>query len=468
MNSQRTDPWRQWLSSHRVGDKRSAPCPPDGPDERTGFDKDHDRIVFSGAFRDLHDKTQRFPRAPGVAPRTRLTHSIEAASVGRSLGQRVGQVLVRQGVDVDPAHLGTLVATACLAHDLGKPPFGHAGEAALQHWMEQRFPPFDPAAPPGPFATEGERQDLMCFEGSAQAFRLLARLQARNRDGGLRYTVATLGTLSRYPRPSVLPGRRDKDPSRVSERTFGYVQDDAQLAREVYRTLGLVEREPDVFSRHPLAFLVEAADEMCDALIDLEDAARLGLVAPREACELMESVAAMQRGFRPLKDRVDVDARLGVARAGAIFALIQECVAAFEHGLEALEAGRFERPLLATRPEARGRLGDITSLTRQLGHQSERVLQLEAAGFQTLGGLLDLFVPAVLADAPDRHQRALRQLLPLELFQRPGPYVEERDAALEPLTPYQRLLCVTDYVCSMTDGFAAELYQRLSGIQRPQ
>ncbi len=143
-------------------------------------------------------------------------------------------------------------------------------------------------------------------------------------------------------------------------------------------------------------------------------------------------------------------------------------MAAFEENVEAMEAGRFEQSLVSARPEVDEKLKAITGITRKKGYESERVLQIEAAGFKTLGGLLDTFAPAVLSDKPDREQKKLRQLLPLEFFQKPGPYVEDRDAAIERLTPYQRLLCVTDYVSAMTDGFAVELYQRLSGIKLPQ
>jgi dGTPase len=471
MSNQRTERWQQLLSPHRVGDKKDRPLAQDHRDERTAYDIDYDRIVFSSAFRSLHDKTQVFPLSSSDYTRTRLTHSIEASSVGRSLGQLAGRTLKRRDVRVEPPHLGTLVAAACLAHDIGNPPFGHSGEAAIQHWVEKRFPPYAherATGPSNPFATESEQQDLVRFEGNAQGFRILTRLQARNRDGGLRYTVATVGAMSKYPRPSVLPGRREQDRARISEKGFGFFQEDAQLAREVYRTLGLTEREPDVFSRHPLAFLVEAADDICYALIDLEDSAKLGLVPMEEACSLLENVAALQPDFHPLKEKVDWESRLGRARAGAIFALIQECVAAFEEHVEAMEVGRFERPLVSVRPEVGKKLEAITAITRTKAYESERVLQIEAAGFKTLGGLLDMFAPAVLADRPDREQKKLRQLLPLEVFQRPGPCLENRDEAIERLTPYQRLLCVTDYVSAMTDGFAVELYQRLSGIKLPE
>ncbi|QRN97994.1 dNTP triphosphohydrolase [Archangium violaceum] len=470
MSTQRTDRWRQLLSTHRVGNPQHRAPAPDSADERTEFDKDYDRIVFSSAFRSLHDKTQVFPLSTSDYTRTRLTHSIEASCVGRSLGQLAGRSLRAQDVEVDPSCLGTIVAAACLAHDIGNPPFGHSGEAAIQHWVErnfQRFVPVEKQDARHPFATEGEWKDLASFEGNAQGFRILNRLQSRNRDGGLRYTVATVGAMSKYPRPSVLPRGRDRDKARISEKKFGFFQDDAQLAREVYGKLGLVEREPYVFSRHPLAFLVEAADDICYAIIDLEDSGKLGLIPMETVCSLMEDVAAMQSSFKPLKDRVDWESRLGRARAGAIFALIQECVTAFAEHVMEMEAGSFERSLVSARPEADARLKTITNITREKGYWSERVLQIEAAGFRTLGGLLDRFAPAVLADTPNREEEKLRQLLPLEFFQRPGPYVESRKEAIERLNPYQRLLCVTDYVSGMTDGFAVDLYQRLSGIKLP-
>lgn len=471
MSKERTERWRQLLSAHRVGDPPHR-APLDSRDERTEFDKDYDRIVFSSAFRSLHDKTQVFPLSTSDYTRTRLTHSIEASCVGRSLGQLAGRSLNAQGVEVEPARLGTIVAAACLAHDIGNPPFGHSGEAAIQHWVERNFPRFEPVEKPDarhPFALEGEWRDLASFEGNAQGFRILNRLQSRNRDGGLRYTVATVGAMSKYPTPSVLPDRRERTKrGPISEKKFGFFQDDAQLAREVFGKLGLVEREPYVFSRHPLAFLVEAADDICYAIIDLEDSGKLGLIPLETVCALMEDVAAMQPNFRPLRDKVDWESRLGRARAGAVFALIQECVMAFAEHIRAMEAGRFEQSLVSARPEASQKLEAITDITREKGYWSERVLQIEAAGFRTLGGLLDMFVPAVLADTPDREQKKLRQLLPLEFFQRPGPYEEDRDEAIRRLSPYQRLLCVTDYVSGMTDGFAVELYQRLSGIKLPE
>jgi dGTPase len=472
VNQDRTERWRQLLSFHRVGNKQDL-APLDTPDERTEFDKDYDRIVFSSAFRSLHDKTQVFPLSTSDYTRTRLTHSIEASCVGRSLGQLAGRSLLAQDVEVDPPRMGTIVAAACLAHDIGNPPFGHSGEAAIQHWVERSFPRFEPREKTDarhPFATEAQWQDLARFEGNAQGFRILNRLQSRNRDGGLRYTVATVGAMSKYPTPSVLPGRRErkKKGGPISEKKFGFFQDDAQLAREVYSRLGLVEREPYVFSRHPLAFLVEAADDICYAIIDLEDSGKLGLIPMETVCTLMEEVAELQKNFRPLKDKVDWESRLGRARAGAVFALIQECVTAFAENVKAMEAGSFEESLVSARPEASEKLKRITKITQEKGYWNERVLQIEAAGFRTLGGLLDMFAPAVLADTPNREEKKLRQLLPLEFFQRPGPYQEDRDQAIERLNPYERLLCVTDYVSGMTDGFAVELYQRLSGIKLPE
>jgi dGTPase len=463
VSTERNERWQQLLSGHRLGSRR----PSELQDERTEYDKDYDRIVFSSAFRRLHDKTQVFPLSTSDYTRTRLTHSIEASCVGRTLGQLAGKALSRQGVKVEPSHLGTLVAAACLAHDIGNPPFGHSGEAAIQHWAEQELAPWSsqPGAAQSPFATEGEWQDLVRFEGNAQGFRILNRLQSRERQGGLRYTVATIGAMSKYPCPSVIPGRvRDK--RLISEKKFGYVQDDAELAHEAFQRLGLPERAPGVFARHPLAFLVEAADDICYAIIDLEDSAMLGLIPMEKACSLLEAVARMRDIPIPAQD-VQPESRLGVLRSGAIGVLIHECVAVFSEAVEAMEQGRWEKSLVSARESMHGQLEEIKRITREKGYESERVLQIESAGFKTLGGLLDMFASSVVTDSPNKEEKKLRQLLPLEFLQRPGAHEPDRNEAIRRLSPYQRLLCVTDYISGMTDGFAVELYQRLSGIKLP-
>jgi dGTPase len=465
VSTQRTERWQQLLSWHRLGSTRPATG---SAEDRTDFDRDYDRIVFSSAFRRLHDKTQVFPLSTrDYTPRTRLTHSIEASCVGRTLGQLAGKALRAQGVKVEPSHLGTLVAAGCLAHDIGNPPFGHSGEAAIQHWAEQRLERFsaEPTGKKSPFATQAEWQDLVKFEGNAQGFRILNRLQSRERPGGLRYTVATLGAMSKYPRPSVIPGR-ERDKRRVSEKKFGYFQDDAALAREAFQRLGLLEREPGIFARHPLAFLVEAADDICYAVIDLEDSAMLGLIAHEQACALLEAVAGKREGPGS-SEELQPESRLGVLRSAAIGALIQECVGVFSEAVEEMEHGRWEQSLVAARATMNSQLEEIKRITRQKGYESERVLQIESAGFKTLGGLLEMFAPAVVTDVPNKEEKKLRQLLPLEFLQRPGAPEQDRDAAISRLSPYQRLLCVTDYISGMTDGFAVELFQRLSGIKLP-
>jgi dGTPase len=460
VSTQRSERWQQLLSWQRLG-STSNRAPTGSAEDRTDYDKDYDRIVFSSAFRRLHDKTQVFPLSTrDYTPRTRLTHSIEASCVGRTLGQLAGKALRAQGVQVEPSHLGTLVAAGCLAHDIGNPPFGHSGEAAIQHWAEQRMEHLCPSA------TEPEKQDLLKFEGNAQGFRILNRLQSRERQGGMRYTVATLGAMSKYPRPSVIPGGRERDKKRVSEKKFGYFQEDAALAREAFQKLGLSEREPGVFARHPLAFLVEAADDICYAVIDLEDSAMLGLIPHEQACALLEGVMG-KRDFPSPSEELQPESRLGVLRSGAIGALIQECVGVFSQAVEQMEQGQWEQSLVSARDGMNSKLDEIKHLTRQKGYESERVLQIESAGFKTLGGLLEMFAPAVVASSPNKEEKKLRQLLPLEFLQRPGAPLQDRGEAIARLSPYQRLLSVTDYISGMTDSFAVELFQRLSGIKLP-
>jgi dGTPase len=462
LSNERSNRWRKLLSCKRVGDSREPTLPK--PGERTDYDKDYDRIVFSSAFRRLHDKTQVFPLSTSDYTRTRLTHSIEASCVGRSLGQLAGHRLCKQEVAVDPAHLGTIVAAACLAHDIGNPPFGHSGEAAIQHWARREL---QGVGADNLFDNEAQRQDVLRFEGNAQGFRILNRLQSRDQVGGLRYTVATLGAMSKYPCPSSSEGW-ERDRGRVSQKKFGYFQDDAALAQEVFGALELPERAPGIYARHPLAFLVESADDICYAVIDLEDSVELKLIEARDACELLDRIArrSPSNDGRRL-ERWEWEARLSRARSQAIGVLIGACVDVFDDEVVKMEAGEWETSLVDVRDHVRESLEAITELTREKGYWSERVLQIESAGFRTLGGLLDMFVWAVVTDTPDKEQRKLRQLLPLEYLQHPRHAEPKRDEAIARLTPYQRLLCVTDYVSGMTDGFAVELYQRLSGIKLP-
>jgi dGTPase len=473
--------WARFLSDKRLHGQSF----PATENSRSEFQRDYDRIVFSSAFRRLQDKTQVFPLSQSDYTRTRLTHSLEASSVGRTLGVLAAKHLVKLGIKCEPHDLGTIVAAAALAHDLGNPPFGHSGEAAIQSWAKRRLvmPGNDSLDTRATLRArrakaesiplrQAEVTDFHLFEGNAQGLRILVRTAARTRKGGMRPTVATLGAMAKYPRPSLLPGYEFKK-SAISEKKPGYFQNDGGMAIRAFRLLGMTEREPGVFSRHPLAFLTEAADDICYAIADVEDGFKLGVVTFEEVKEVLLPLASTDQGFAEAT-YLDYSSQVARIRASALSALVSECMAAFRDGLNEMEEGVLEVPLLE-RTKVSEQYQAIKTLAKQKVYRSERVLQIEYAGYQTLGGLLDMFYAALCESQDSGKDEKLRKLLPYNFFWRPGLRNHKVEAGRDPvdfylqfMTPYERLLAVTDYVSGMTDRFAVQLFQRLSGIRIPE
>lgn len=442
--------------THPRGPRRAAV-----DETRSPFFIDYDRVVFSSAFRRLQDKTQVFALAQSDYTRTRLTHSLEVASVGRSLGRRAYAAILASGVElgISEMELATVISAACLAHDLGNPPLGHSGEAAIGQWAKRRT---QELVDQGRLAA-GEAMDLANFEGNAQGFRILTRLQMRDRVGGMRPTGAMVGALAKYPCPALLDGR-PRNPQVVAEKKFGFFVDDAISYRGIYEHMGFEADSAGAYCRHPLAFLVEAADDICYGIIDLEDAHKCGIVSYRTARELLNGVAGI-----PLEQletaSTTADERITRLRAVAISRLVDEVGDRFEACLGAIESGLQHTSLIAG-------CSSVLAYEHINVHMQEhvyidaRVLTIEIAGFQTLGGLLDIFSTALLTDTPSGLDKKVRSLFPRDLIREPGADVTlPFQDALARLSPYQRLLAVTDFVSGMTDSFAVDLYQRLSGTK---
>ncbi len=439
--------WRRLLTTSRLFHDPRQPA----TKGRSDFERDHDRVVFSSAFRRLKDKTQVFPLSPSDYTRTRLTHSLEASCVGRSLGQEALLALRRAGrlSDSEPPGIATLVATACLAHDIGNPPFGHSGEDAIRTWAASQRSSLKLA--------EAEQRDIEEFEGNAQGFRIMTRLSNRLRHGGIQPTLAMLGTMAKYPRPST--PARPPDDRLASEKKYGFFQDDQAAALHAFRELGMLERAPGMFARHPLAFLTEAADDICYVVMDLEDAFKLKLVSFDEASKWLKCLTTDPK---PPKGEYRASSELSRLRAGAVHSMTMACAKVFEQNLEAIEAGTFDTPLIAATRFAADHKA-LKKFEQDHVYTDERALQIEYAGYQTLGGLLTVFCEAALADKPTRRQEKLLRLLPDDSFDRPGVPKNDRLA----LTRYERVLAMTDFVSGMTDSYAVALYQKLSGIQLP-
>lgn len=434
--------WQRLLTHKRLG----KPHPEASRFERTSFLKDYDRLVYCTPFRRLKDKTQVFPLSKNTDVRTRLIHSLEVSCVGRSLGRMVGEQIVQrhQLKQFDAADFGDILSAACLAHDIGNPPFGHAGEDAIQtafqHWYRQENQA-------GSLINPFEKSDLDRFEGNAQGFRILTRLGMPQRHGGLQLTCTTLAAFTKYPRESLIrqptlnhyPGR--------SLQKYGFFQAEKELFTEVAETVGLIHRFPDVawWCRHPLAFLVEAADDICYSIVDLEDGFHMGYLPFEQVQDLLKAIAKIE-----LTDAGNSQAEtIKRLRAKAINQLVLEIAQLFLDLESQLLAGTFDQSLLIHSCHAQT-LRAIETLTSDLVFHHPHVVRVKIAGYEVLGGLLKEFLTAIFE--PSKKGRLLNYMVPEEFK------IQTEDSN------YQKILKVTDYIAGMTDSQAALLFQQLHGI----
>lgn len=458
--------WPMLLNWDRFNEERRWSIEP----ARSPWQIDYDRIIFSSAFRRLQDKTQVFPLSGSDYVRTRLTHTLEVSTVARTLGTRAGEVILgrhgREVVDnrgksarlkdlVTPAEVGAIVSAAALAHDLGNPPFGHSGEDAVRHWFEtsSRLKNARKAM------TAAQQEDFRCWEGNAQGFRILTRLQLYKEKGGMRLTNSTLAAFCKYPCRSLdsLEGT-EKPPA--SRKKFGVFKADLGALNSIAEATGLKRSTTKyAWCRHPLAFLMEAADDICYRVVDLEDGFRLQRVTYKTAYELLRGIATEVTDAR-LAQEPDERAKVAYLRAVAVRTLIEEASSVFADKEADMLTGKFDRELLTLTPSSE-LLKQIKTQMKKTVYKTQGVLETEAAGFHIIPGLLDLFWSAVSADASERHHRRAHKVLQLI----PEDYRGPRGHAADQV--YERMLRITDYVSGMTDSFALSLYRKLNGIALP-
>ena len=434
-------------------------CPPrdlgiNELEERSEFLRDYDRIIFSSAFRRLQGKTQVFPLPESDMTHTRLTHSLEVSCVGRSLARMAATRLNAKGAT--PDILGSIVAAACLAHDLGNPPFGHSGEKAISYFFREG----DGRQYVKKLHDPAQQRDLTHFEGNAAGFRVLTdhKLTQTNNPGGLSLTLPTLAAFTKYPRQSYV---EEPDPDRVSEEKFGLFCDGVDSYREVAKGLEIPQKPGDRgWYRHPLAFLTEAADDICYLVMDLEDAYRLRLVPYDTTYDLLMPICEADR--RPgyldgLKTVRAKDQKIGYLRAKTINSLVREVADLFEDKDQEIRAGSFDRPLLKNIP-SKNEIRTIKSLSKEKIYAHRPVVQVEAAGFVVLGGLLDTFLGATLREPATTKSSKIRSLIPPQFLA----------AGKKPFPDkYHTIMNVTEYVSCMTDTFAIDTYRVLTGISLP-
>lgn len=442
--------WNKLLSTKRLGREHDQ-AEPQIP--RTDFTRDYDRIIFSSAFRRLQDKTQVFPLAKSDYVRTRLTHSLEVASVGRSLGMLAAEVIADKQPEFKsvalPHDVGTVVATACLAHDIGNPPFGHAGESAIQEWFES-------SSAIG-LLGGAERMDLLKFEGNAQGFRTLCTLQQAPQRGGMQLTSAVLGTFTKYPRASEVDESQKQG---ISGKKFGFMQSEAALFQELANELGLIKKTGSALAwhRHPLAFLVEAADDICYHVMDIEDGYKANCISFDEIAELHRPWLTEQRWARG-EEIEDRGRRVEYFRAITVDAMVRAAVRAFADNYDGIMNGSFDEELTA-KIELTKEFKAFKTLARAKVYSARPVVEIEACGFEVIGGLLEAFVGAINAKATKSEKGKVRTRTLLSLLPKTSLDIEQSSA-------YERALLATDFISGMTDSFAVELYQRIRGISLP-
>jgi dGTPase len=445
--------WEQLLSLKRQGDKGKR-LRIEQDDTRLGFEVDYDRIIFSAAFRSLQDKTQVIPLSKTDFVHTRLTHSLEVSVVGRSLGRLVGKKIIEKYPHLKEVHgfhmndFGAIVAAASLAHDIGNPPFGHSGEKAIGEYFSigngQKFKEK---------LTDKEWQDLIDFEGNANGFSVLTS-DRPGIEGGLRISYATLGAFMKYPKES-LPKKPTKN---IADKKYGFFQSDKAFFQEVAADLGLIPNKngDDIgFERHPLAYLVEAADDICYTIIDFEDGINLGLVSEDFALEYL---------IKLVKDSIDVDKyktlttkedRISYLRALAIGSLINDAVRVFLENEEAILEGKFPYAL-TDKSKYKAQMDDIIKLSVKNIYQSREVIEKELVGYQIIQTLLDKFITAF----NNKFEGKTSSYDGLLLKMLPEKFIEEKENL------YNRLLHICHYVSLLTDGNALEIYKTINGNKK--
>lgn len=442
--------WKNLLSTQRFRTKNGeiiptvTPSTQEGADAlRTDFHIDYDRVVFSGAFRRLGRKTQVHPLAEHDLTHNRLTHSVEVASVGRSIGNRVGVMLQAGGFlpeNNTPSDIGAVVQVACLAHDLGNPPFGHTGEDALRDWF--RNPKNQPFLQT---LNDAERNDIQTYEGNAHSLRITASLEMYPDTGGMRLTSAAIGALLKYPWTTQHPNGRKK---------FNIYQTELPFIRRVADELGLIESGKDCWVRHPLSYLMEAADDICYALLDLEDAVELDLLSDAEIESVLSELTFEESTWHAQSSRQ----RCAMLRGIAIGKAIEDVAQTFMMHQSDLLNGNFKgKDLLALcSPQVQNTLEKAKELARTRIFRHRTKLMTEIATFPCLGSILDLLVPAAYAMIAQK-QVDVRQSLALDLLKNHDP-IQETDSL------YRAYMKILDFVGGMTDNAAAKMAQDLSGV----
>lgn len=455
--------WEQLYSAKRTGQEHKESSGTDNL--RNEFQRDFDRIIFSSAFRRLQNKTQVFPLPGAVFVHNRLTHSLEVASVGRSLGKAVGDRIAEKYNatgnfnEFYTYELPSVIAAACLAHDIGNPPFGHSGEDSIRSFFNDLTPAYKQRFESE--LSENQQRDFLFFEGNANAIRTLVHHFNEEILGGFRLTYTTLAAVVKYPSDSLHGFNKQQ----LSTKKSGYFDSEIETWTNIANELGIPKTgDGNVYARHPFVYLTEAADDICYRIIDFEDAHRLGIISAGEISDLFLAFFDEEEGYvnrKYIAERVakikDANKKVQYLRAMLINLLIQRVTEIFLQNEEALLAGTLNKPLLDLLPERELQLIkriDSFSVNHIYNHRS--VVEIEIAGYHVIGGLLQEFVDAVMQPKLSKSKKLLQ--LMSEQFPVTG--------AAGNL--YSDLQSVVDYIAGMTDLYAVDLFRKIKGMDFPE
>ena len=441
--------WKQLISNKRFGQEHKHA---ERHDDRSEFKRDYDRLIFSSAFRRLQNKTQVFPLPGSIFVHNRLTHSLEVASVGMSIGNDISRRVIQKQPDLKDTlveEIGTIVSAACLAHDLGNPPFGHSGEKAIQTFFSE-----GPGLKIKSMVSSEFWDDITHFEGNANAFRILTHRFKGRRQGGFVMTYSMLASIVKYPFASSLAGNHGK---------FGFFASEAESYRKIADELGIscksAPGEPLKYARHPLVYMVEAADDICYEIMDIEDSHKLKILSYAETEHLLLSFfdEDIQQKIRQRiidEELTDENEKVVYMRASVIGKLENECVAAFLAHEEEILAGTFEGSLIdhiSERQTKAYKECEKTSYSKI--YQSKPVLDIELSGYQIMATLMKVFVEAAVNPSRFYSKQLLRRVS------------SQYDIENENLE--ERIMAVLDYISGMTDIYALDIYQKINGISLP-
>mgnify|MGYP002673197699 FL=1 len=441
--------WKQLISNKRFGQEHKHA---ERHDDRSEFKRDYDRLIFSSAFRRLQNKTQVFPLPGSIFVHNRLTHSLEVASVGMSIGNDISRRVIQKRPELKETlveEIGTIVSAACLAHDLGNPPFGHSGEKAIQTFFSE-----GPGQKIKSMVSSEFWDDITHFEGNANAFRILTHRFKGRRQGGFVMTYSMLASIVKYPFASSLAGNHGK---------FGFFASEAESYRKIADELGIFCKsapgEPLKYARHPLVYMVEAADDICYEIMDIEDSHKLKILSFAETEHLLLSFfdEEIQQKIRQRiidEELTDENEKVVYMRASVIGKLENECVAAFLAHEEEILAGTFEGSLIDHISERQKKAyKECEKISYSKIYQSKPVLDIELSGYKIMATLMEVFVEAAVNPSRFNSKQLLRRVS------------SQYDIENENLE--ERIMAVIDYISGMTDIYALDIYQKINGISLP-